>query len=312
MRCRNAGTLSGCGLALIIGSSVVDAQQLVPRPFTPPGVQAFHLDSPGMGERYELVVSLPANYAQDSSRAWPLVLVTDGYWAFQPVSVAAASLASQGVLDGVIVASLGVPAEAGDPLWGRRRIYEFSPPEWAMTDPFGQVVRQACATLGSAPGKCTGGAPAFLRFITGEVLPLLARQYRVDATSLGLFGASAGGYFASWVLFQPDSPFSRYLVSSPALAYGDGEIFRQERRFAESHKDLPVRVYMASGGLEMEDPFLEGVGQIVSGQARLSAALRTRNYPGLRLVTEIHPGLGHADVIGTTAARGLRVLYGNP
>lgn len=312
MRCRCVGVLLRWGLALAVGSSVMEAQQLVPHPFTPPGVQAFQLDSPGMGERYELVVSLPPNYAQDSTKTWPLLLVTDGYWAFQPVSVAASWLASQGVFDGLIVASLGVPAEAGDPLWSRRRIYEFSPPEWPMTDPFGQVVRQACATLGSAPGKCTGGAPAFLRFITGEVLPLLARQYRVDATRLGLFGASAGGFFASWAIFQADSPFSRYLISSPAMAYGDGEIFRQERRFAESKKDLPVAIYMASGGLEMEDPFLEGIGQIVSGQARLSAALRTRNYPGLRLVTEIHPGLGHADVIGTTAARGLRVLYGKP
>ena len=78
---------------------------------------------------------------------------------------------------------------------------------------------------------------------------------------------------------------------------------------AQSHKDLPVRVYLASGTLEIDDPELEGIGHIVSGQARLSAALRGRRYPGLTLHSEMLQGLGHTDAPGTTAVRGMRLLY---
>ena len=94
------------------------------------------------------------------------------------------------------------------------------------------------------------------------------------------------------------------------MAYGDGEIFRLESQYAETHKDLKATIYMASGSLEMYDPQLEGVGQIASGMIRLGAALKSRNYPGLKLVMEMHPGTGHSDTAPTSMNRGLRVVFG--
>ena len=93
------------------------------------------------------------------------------------------------------------------------------------------------------------------------------------------------------------------------MAYGDGEIFRQEQHYAADHKDLKVSIYLASGSLEMDDPFLEGIGRVVSGQAQFGAMLRSRKYPSLKLYSEIHNGLGHTDGAGTTLVRGMRLLY---
>lgn len=70
----------------------------------------------------------------------------------------------------------------------------------------------------------------------------MAARYPIDTTQLGLFGISAGGFFASWTIFQANSPFRKYIISSPAMAYGDGEIFRQEARYAAGHKDLLVGI----------------------------------------------------------------------
>jgi hypothetical protein len=141
---------------------------------------------------------------------------------------------------------------------------------------------------------------------------MVEARYRVDSAQIGLFGTSAGGFFAAWAIFQPESPFTTYIISSPAMAYGDGAIFRQEAKYAEGHQDLKAGIYLASGSMEMDHPFYEGMGQIVSGQARFAAALRGRNYPGLRLFTEIHHGLSHGDAAGTTLVRGIRLLYGKP
>jgi hypothetical protein len=82
-----------------------------------------------------------------------------------------------------------------------------------------------------------------------------------------------------------------------------------EERYAASHKDLPVSIYMASGTLEATDQFLEGKGLSVSGMSHLAGVLASRNYPGFTQTVEYHPGMGHTDVMGTSVVRGMRVLY---
>ncbi len=294
-------------LVFLGATHVAAAQRLDPRPTPTDPVESFTFQSPSMGVRFAINVGLPPDYKPGDGRRYQALVVTDGDWAFPAVNGAARSLA--GVIDNPFVISIGTAGSDGDTVWARRRIYEFSPPDWEMKDPFGQVVAKACRDMKSEPGKCVGGAPGFLNAIVSELLPLLLAKYPIDANRLGLFGVSAGGFFASWAIFQPSSPFKKYLISSPAMAYGDGDIFRQEERYAKDHKDLPVGVYLAAGSLEAGDGFLEGVGKIVSGMSHLAGVLTGRQYPGLKLVIEFHPGMGHADVVGTSVVRGLRTLY---
>ncbi|MBC7895724.1 MAG: hypothetical protein H7066_09930, partial [Cytophagaceae bacterium] len=206
--------------------------------------------------------------------------------------------------------SIGVPRSDGEQEHTRRRVYEFSPPNWDMKDPFGQAVTGLCKELKFAEGKCTGGATRFLNAIISELIPMIAAKYPIDRENLGLFGISAGGFFATWAMFQPNVPFKKYLISSPAMAYGDGEAFRLEEKFAKEHKDFPVSIYFGAGVLEVADGQFEGIGRIVSGMSHITGKLASRNYPGLKVLTEYHPGMGHVDVLGTTVARGLRTLYG--
>jgi predicted alpha/beta superfamily hydrolase len=118
------------------------------------------------------------------------------------------------------------------------------------------------------------------------MIPQLAAKYPIDTTQLGLFGLSAGGFFTSWVIFQPNTPFKKYIISSPAMAYGRGEILRQEAAYAQTHKDLAVGIYFGAGVLEASDPMLEGEAEVVSGMSHLAGVLATRQYPGLKMTTE--------------------------
>jgi predicted alpha/beta superfamily hydrolase len=215
----------------------------------------------------------------------------------------------QGSIEPMFVVSIGSELAAGDKAHVQRRVYEFSPPGWDLKDPFGEEVTRVCKLFESPPGKCVGAAPQFLNAIVTELIPLVAAKYPIDRDQLGLFGISAGGFFTSWAMFQPNSPFRKYVISSPAMAYGRDEIFRQEEQYAASHTDLKVGIYLAAGGMEMQGKLFEAVGRIVSGMAHFAGVLRSRNYPGLTLVTEIHPGMSHGDVMGTSVVRGLRSLY---
>ncbi|MGQ0649872.1 MAG: alpha/beta hydrolase [Gemmatimonadaceae bacterium] len=289
---------------------LLGAQQLETRPVPTGRVESFTFQSPSMGVRYGVNVGLPEGYKAGDGKKYPALISTDGDQFFSAVNEAARQLA--GMIDPLFIVSIGTPAVEGQAAYTRRRVYEFSPPGWDLKDPFGQAVTKACQDNQSEAGRCVGGAPRFLDVIVSELIPLMTSKYPIDANQLGLFGISAGGFFASWTIFQPNSPFRRYIISSPAMAYGDGEIFRQEERFAKEHRDLPVGIYFGAGVLEAPDGSLEGVGRIVSGMSHLTGVLAGRRYPGLTMVTEYHPGMGHVDVIGTNVVRGLRTLYGKP
>jgi hypothetical protein len=283
------------------------AQQLEPRSIPSRAVESYSYWSPTMRNRYDILVGTPAGFRPAPRKKYPALVVTDGNLNFSTALDAMRNL--QGIIEPLFVISVGTPFEEGDSAYARRRMYEFSPPGWAMADPFGKVVTKACKDFHSEPGRCVGGAPDFLAFIASELLPSVMRKYPIDPERLGLFGQSAGGFFASYAIFQPHSPFTTYIISSPAMAYGDGEVLRQEELYSTANKDLQAGVYLGSGSLEADDPFLEGIARVVSGQVHFASMLRSRKYAGLKLYSEIHPGLGHADAAGSTLSRGLRLLY---
>jgi len=289
-----------------------DTAKFEPRSFPTSNVKSYSYRSSSMDRLYDISIGFPKGYDQNPDKKYPALIVTDGNRAFPIVHTIMSGVESvpwNSVAMPIII-SIGTPFEEGQVAHERRRGYEFSPPNWDMTDPFGQFFKNLCQnTLDTAVQQCAGGAPRFLNFITSELLPDLYKEHRIDPDDLGLFGVSAGGFFASWVIFQENSPFNRYLISSPAMAYGDGEIFRQEAQYAETHKDLPVSIYIGSGTLEIDDPMLEGLGRIVSGHAHFGGVLNSRQYPSLKLYSEMHQGMGHMDTPAVVAARGLRLLY---
>jgi uncharacterized protein len=294
------------GFLLVFASSSAHAQ-LQPRPVPNGDVASFTFQSPSMGVRFSLNVGLPSGYKAGDGKKYPALIVTDGDFVFRNVYESASTL--EGVITPLFIISIGTSLEEGEEEHTRRRIYEFSPPGWDRQDKFGQALEGYCKQFKSPEGRCTGGSAKFLSAIASEMIPLLAAKFPIDTAQLGLFGLSAGGFFTSWAIFQPNTPFNKYIISSPAMAYGRGEIFRQEAAYAKAHKDLAIGVYFASGGLEVTDPMLEGTGEIVSGMSHLAGVLASREYPGLKMTVEFHPGMGHSDVMGTSVVRGLRSLY---
>jgi hypothetical protein len=292
---------------LLAFASICAHAQLQSRPVPNRGVESFTFQSPSTGVRFSLNVGLPPDYKAGDGKKYPALIVTDGDFVFGKVYEAASTL--EGVITPLFIISIGTSLAEGEEEHTRRRIYEFSPPGWDRKDKFGQAVEEYCKKFKSPEGRCTGGSEKFLTAIATEMIPLLAAKFPIDTAQLGLFGLSAGGFFTSWAIFQPNTPFNKYIISSPAMAYGRGEIFRQEAAYAKTHKDLPVGIYFASGVLEAADPMLEGTGEIVSGMSRLAGVLASRQYPGLKVTIEFHPGMGHMDVMGTSVVRGLRTLY---
>jgi predicted alpha/beta superfamily hydrolase len=173
----------------------------------------------------------------------------------------------------------------------------------------------------------TGGGDHFLAFLRDELLPWTHERYSVDPELTAYFGHSLGGLFGTYTLLTAPDTFSRYVIGSPSLWWNGGAAFRIEQQYADTHTDLPSRVFMGIGvhedhdGRQREASRLSEAERAITGSRyidmvddmqRMADTLRSRNYPSLRLDTEVFPDEMHITVPLLTLNRALRVLFDAP
>jgi predicted alpha/beta superfamily hydrolase len=176
------------------------------------------------------------------------------------------------------------------------------------------------------------GADRFLAFITDELMPWAAERYGADTGDSTLYGASFGGLFATHVLFSEPAAFRRYGIGSPSYWWDDGVMFAREERYAETHDDLPARVFVSVGAYENPAGVRHSIDQLpaerrakaeaeeaadptpdmVEQAERMVRQLETRRYPSLEIGFDVFPGETHASVAPLNISRSLRWLNGAP
>ena len=114
-------------------------------------------------------------------------------------------------------------------------------------------------------------------------------------------GSSYGGLFTLFALFHETALFQRYVLTSPAIGFDNGVTFTYEENHAASHRQLPVRLFMAIGELEETSGFQSFVNR-----------LKSRNYDGLRLQSRILEGMGHSGEKAEGYTRGLQAVFERP
>ncbi|WP_298775408.1 alpha/beta hydrolase-fold protein [uncultured Shewanella sp.] len=181
-------------------------------------------DSLLLNEERQFQVLLPENYHADETTDYPVLYLLDGDYLFHGVSGMLDLLANKGQLipDLIVV---GV-ADKG-------------------TDKY----RQYMTPQGlSAPRKekDKGKASEFLAHINEELMPYMAKHYRIADNAI-LFGHSIGGLFVLNALLESPDHFNSYLSSSPSVWLNDyAFVQRAKKVFAKSQHE-PVSLYLSLG-----------------------------------------------------------------
>ena len=83
--------------------------------------------------------------------------------------------------------------------------------------------------------------------------------------------------------------------------------FDYEARYAATHDDLPVTMFISAGALEavLEPEF----AAMVANVEEMVKILESRKYPGLKLTSHIFENETHLSVIPATMSRGLRAVF---
>lgn len=234
------------------------------------------------GETYQLLVHFPDNY--DARKKHDVLFVLDGIDGFPMAISCLGILRSEcdknyveplliGISDGALI---------GKP--GNKRDRDFTPTAFKTS-------------WGSAGG---GGGQAFLRFIEQEVIPFVEKTYPVNKNRT-LYGYSYGGLFTSYALLTKPELFQKILIGSPSLFADDAVVMRRfEPDYAETHRDLPLSVWLSVG---------ENDTYLVDDTKKFADILKSRKYPSLRLHDGVVKGVNHLTGIQPTMLQAFKWAY---
>jgi predicted alpha/beta superfamily hydrolase len=245
---------------------------------TIPDTEVETLRSANTGRDYDIYVRLPAGYAGNQKKTYPILYVLDGQWDFKLLDSIYGGLYYDEFIPEMII--VGVTYSGNSPDYDALRAKDYTP-------------TPVMGLLGSGDG------PKFLTFFKEELIPFVETEYRADGSRRTLMGSSFGGLFTLYAMFTETDLFSGYVAASPAVKY-DGRIaFELEAEYASTHQDLPVKLFVGVGELEALAQPVEEFAQIVS----------ERGYDGLDMEALVIEGERHASNKPEAFNRGLRFIF---
>jgi predicted alpha/beta superfamily hydrolase len=217
------------GTLLFFACDIADTWRVLFLPTGGEGVEVASLVSENTGTEYAIYVGLPDSYAADTTTTYPVIFLLDGDSSFTDTRSRALALAADGIMAEALLVGVGY----GDAEDMRTRDYTPTAMEGVATD----------------SGEASGGASAFLAFLTDELLPWVEARYRISAERAlrGIAGHSYGGLFAFFALFNASDSFGAFIASSPTLAWDELVSFSYVDAWAASGRPTSAALFTSSG-----------------------------------------------------------------
>lgn len=199
-----------------------------------PRTHYFEIDSEKAGARYAVWVTTPISYEKQPDRRFPAIYSPDGN-RNAPLAASLCDLDAWDLMDSfqpTIQICVGYTNEdAGRALAVRAR--DLLPPAEALPPGLVDDMRNGIDNgvldrVGIELYIHNLKNPAgdrFLAFLTEELHPFIVQNYRVEIDSLGLFGHSYGGLFATYAALQDKTIFRNFGASSPGILVERSAIF---------------------------------------------------------------------------------------
>jgi len=264
--------------------------------------ETFTIHSNSMDEDFKIYISFPVDYFQtkNSAQSYPVLYCTDGNRAFNLISDIVNMLSfPKTEIPRIVVVGIGYGIKGLED-WVAGRLRDLTPTNNPEEDTNWQKILFQISGRNDIITK-SGGASKFLGFLCNELIPFVESNYRVKKNDRALIGYSYGGLFTLFSMFQNPEIFQRYYAGSPSIEWDDQVLFQYEKKFAETHKDLPVSLFMSYGSLEIESE--------IANMYEMASRLKERNYPGLKLKMHLFENETHVSCCAAGISRALRVIY---
>jgi predicted alpha/beta superfamily hydrolase len=238
---------------------------------------AFTLPSPQTGTDYLIFVETPP---AGEPGPHPAVLCMDGDDQFRFAVEAYRALRVERAVVPLVMVGVGYGASYAKP--ANKRLRDYTP-------------TQIATEAGS------GGAEAFLAFLTATLWPALAQRLSLREDVRGLAGHSLGSLLAVPALFREQPFFNRVLASAPSLWWDDRAALGHVERARATVTAVPAKLFLSVG----EDDSESMTGDL----ALLERQLADRPFAGLEVISRRFPQRNHFDVLPDAFRAGLTALF---
>jgi predicted alpha/beta superfamily hydrolase len=238
----------------------------------------FTLRSPQTDTEYLLFVE--AADATAPGEPVPAILFMDGDDQFKFAVEAYRAARTAGEVPPLLLAGIGYGASYTKP--ANKRLRDYTPT--AMSTEAG-----------------SGGADAFLTFLTATLWPELQSRYAIRDHVRGLAGHSLGSLLVVHALFQRKPFFNRLLASAPSLWWDNRAVLCSAQNLQRTGVALPARLYLSVG--EDDTPSMTGDLEMLEQQ------LAALPFPQLEIVSQRFPQRDHYNVLPDAFRTGLKALF---
>ncbi|MBB1592850.1 alpha/beta hydrolase [Achromobacter sp. UMC46] len=283
------------GLARAQTPSTPKVQAGEGRPYEVADSEVWDVPDPVSGRGYQVFVALPASYAKQPQRRYPVLYVTDADYAFPIIRQLGRRLNVEGprIEEFILVGLSYGKGEDG----GVSRQRDYTPTQNGPS---------------TAPaGAIHGQSRAYQKYLRDQVKPFITGRYRADPARALFLGHSYGALLGTQILFTEPGLFNGYILGSPSLWYDKRHAFKVEARYAQQNQDLPAKVYLYVGAFEAlrkgDRRYNQTVDMVADNRA-LETTLQSRKYPGLTLKSEVLNDEDHLSVAPRGFTQGLKYL----
>ncbi len=257
------------------------------KPFNIPRSLVTEVTDPDTKRTYPLFIKLPKSYEKNKDKKYPVIYLTDTWYAFQVVSGATRYPMNAKKMEEAII--VGISYAKGSKR-DNSRVRDYTP------------------TVNVSWQQKTGGAQQHMEFIENVVFKYMGKNYRVDITNRTFIGNSLGGLFGSYVLLTKSKLFKNYILGSPSYWFDNKVIFRLEESVANKMTNVKANVFISIG--EQETKQLESSHEMVNDAKTFYTKILSWQQPNLKAKLYIIAEANHQTAFPTTAIQGLHWVLG--
>jgi predicted alpha/beta superfamily hydrolase len=239
----------------------------------------FQLRSPETETNYALFIDEPDRKTQPGP--WPTVFLMDGDYFFDVAVQVCRELRAKNKIPALLLVGVGYGATFGEP--GNRRGRDYTPTRSADEEPE------------------SGGADAFLRFLTQTLWPELGRRYPIRDDIRVLAGHSLGSLFALHALFQPRPFFNHVLASAPSVWWHNRSLLGLIAALRKQQSTLPAELFLGVGTKDTES--------MTGDLALLEKQLAAQPFEKLRIISDRFKGRDHYNSAADAFRAGLTAFF---
>lgn len=227
--------------------------------------------SDNLKEERQIEVELPDDYDPASGKKYEVIYVTDGEWNNDIVAHMQRFVQIQFVPPCIVVSMKNMGLRDRD----------FTP-----------------SRLQGNPRS--GGADKFLAFMKTELMPYIEEKYPARADNRVYVGSSLAGLFGMYVFLRDPLLFQSYLISDPAMWWGDGMLLKETGDKLAGMSNVHASLYITGR---------EGAAFREMGVYQLDSIFKAKAPASLHWKVTPYAGETHNSMIFKTVFDGLKFTW---